>query len=384
MDVTVAFPGKLHGFRTAQELQRHRSLARLLTPLHMARHPFVQRFVARRDEEDIPRASIRDAPWIEAAYRAMGGTPFGEARAYDTRCSLFDAWAASELRGDVVLAVSNSALRTIRAARASGMVSVLDLPSSHTLRQSKLVVREMEKAGIARPRYVHPRVISRAIKEYEEADWLLAPSSFVANGMVAEGLPPEKIATIPYGVDTRIFRPTGKPDDTFRIMLVGNVGFRKGVHHLFEALRSLGPGGLEVILPGPVDPDFRAVAATAPEGVLFTGRLPDMAKAYANASVVVLPSVEDGTGLSVLEAMACGVPVICSTHTWGPDIVRDGKDGYVIEPGDVKGLADRIRILREDESGRRAMGAAAAVSARARSWESYGDALVSWLSSIAS
>ncbi len=61
--------------------------------------------------------------------------------------------------------------------------------------------------------------------------------------------------------------------------------------------------------------------------------------------VLVLPSVFEGFGLVIPEAMATGMPVIASTHSIGPEMIREGIDGYVLEPDDVEGLAAKLDYL---------------------------------------
>src|SRR6185369_7022518 len=93
----------------------------------------------------------------------------------------------------------------------------------------------------------------------------------------------------------------------------------------------------------------------------YLGRLDQTAvvQTMQNCHVLVLPSVFEGFGLVIPEAMATGLPVIASTHTAGPEIIRDGQDGYILAPDDVDGLADRLDRLamhraRTDEMGKMA------------------------------
>ena len=87
----------------------------------------------------------------------------------------------------------------------------------------------------------------------------------------------------------------------------------------------------------------------------MTGRLDqaEIVREMHAAHVLVLPSVFEGFGLVIAEAMATGMPVIASTHSAGPDLMREGRDGFVLEPDDVEGLAQRLETLRADRSGHR-------------------------------
>jgi glycosyltransferase involved in cell wall biosynthesis len=91
--------------------------------------------------------------------------------------------------------------------------------------------------------------------------------------------------------------------------------------------------------------------------------------------VLVLPSVFEGFGLVIPEAMATGMPVIASTHTIGPEIVSEGETGFVLAPDDVDNLAARLDWLASHRHQCCQMGRAAAAQAQALSWEAHRDRL---------
>jgi glycosyltransferase involved in cell wall biosynthesis len=97
---------------------------------------------------------------------------------------------------------------------------------------------------------------------------------------------------------------------------------------------------------------------------------------YHAADVFVLPSLVEGFPLTALMAMACGLPVIVSEHTFGEDVVRDGIDGYVTRIRDGEAIADRLRYLYENPDRRELMAAAARQRAEQFSWERYGERII--------
>jgi glycosyltransferase-like protein len=90
---------------------------------------------------------------------------------------------------------------------------------------------------------------------------------------------------------------------------------------------------------------------------------------YSNSDVVVLPSKTEGWGLSLMEAMACGKPVVASKAGGIPELVRDGSEGFLVRPGDVRGLADAITRLLEDPTLRMTMGRAGRRRVQQFSWD---------------
>lgn len=178
------------------------------------------------------------------------------------------------------------------------------------------------------------------------------------------------ISLVPPGINALRFKPAQPRDvrsDPY-ILCVGRLSDpRKNVGLLFRAFAMLPPAlksTTRLVLAGAVGPtadDWRLVETLGIAGrVSFTASpSPDALIAlYQSASVLALTSYEEGFGMVILEAMACGIPVV-STRSGGPDeIVRDGLDGYLVGIDDVAGFAGRLTWLLSDESLNRKMGEA--------------------------
>jgi glycosyltransferase involved in cell wall biosynthesis len=186
-------------------------------------------------------------------------------------------------------------------------------------------------------------------------------------------VPPAKTCVIYGGVDVRRFHPD--PSVTRRgILFVGRVTPHKGIDRLIAAL----PSGSQLTIAGSTGHDRRLpergypgllARLAAGRAVAFTGSVSerDLPGLYQRAAVVALPSVHQTCygrrvaisellGLSLLEAMASGVPVVASRIGGVPEIVRDGETGFLVEPGAVDELRDRLAILLADRSLARRMG----------------------------
>ena len=105
----------------------------------------------------------------------------------------------------------------------------------------------------------------------------------------------------------------------------------------------------------------------------FRGRLDldEVREAYGAADIFVFPSMGDGFGLVILEAMSAGLPVLCSTNCAGTDIVRDGENGFAIPAGDTDALVERLLWLQAKRQSLARMGLEARATARTYSWRSY-------------
>ncbi len=176
------------------------------------------------------------------------------------------------------------------------------------------------------------------------------------------GIPPARTRVVYGGVDVDRFTPEPHGDRE-GVLFVGRLTPHKGVDRLIEAL----PAEARLIVVGtgghdrdPPERDYELLLHRLAEGraVHFTGGLSDaeLASLYRRAKVVALPSVEvtcygrriavsELLGLSLLEAMASGTPVVASRLGGVPEVVEHGQTGYLVDPGDIEQLRDRLSAL---------------------------------------
>ena len=128
------------------------------------------------------------------------------------------------------------------------------------------------------------------------------------------------------------------------------------------------PSILVMVGDGPdrMDAEQEARDLGVSDDVFFLGKLDAVAPLLANAHLFLLPTISESFGLSALEALACGVPVIGARSGGLPEVVRDGHSGFLCEPGDVDGMARAAVAVLGDDDAWRAMSARAAADARAR------------------
>ena len=294
------------------------------------------------------------------------------------RDALFDLWAARHLEDcDIFYGWACHSLCSLRRARRGGAVTLIDRGSAEARTQQRVLAEEFRSHGLG-DGPMSEAVVRRMLEEYEETDCIAVPSTFVYETFRAAGYAEDRLFINPLGVDTDRFRPapTGRRDGRFKVIFVGQVSLQKGVVYLLRAWRQLNLPDAELILVGPVE---RAAVGIIQEELRRmrpgSARLPGPTATpesfLAGASVLVLPSVQDGFGLVVLEAMACGVPVIVSESVGAKDCVREGVEGFVVPVRDVEALADRLLLLRDHPGQRDAMGRQARDRARGYSWEAY-------------
>ena len=227
---------------------------------------------------------------------------------------------------------------------------------------------------------------------YDQMDLIYAPSESTRQELVARGIPADKVALYPRGVDVERFTPKMRNGFFQRrygveagttLLYVGRVSKEKNLHILAEAysrIREHHPQAhLVVVGEGPYMDDMRRQLRRHP--CTFTGTLmdADLVKAYASADLFVFPSTTDTFGNVILEAQACGLPVVVSDQGGPRENMLPGKTGLEVAGNDSAALAAALHRLLANPQVRRGMGLAARRYMEARSfdaafletWESY-------------
>ncbi len=305
------------------------------------------------------------------------------------RDRMFDGWAARYIgRCDIFYGWANHSLRSLGAARRQGAMTILDRGGVEAGAQRTLLEEECRLMGLPRGP-MHPAEVRRAQAEYAATDIIAVPSQFVRDSFLAAGFPAEKLFLNPLGVEAERFVPAEADAGRFRAVFLGRVSLQKGILYLLRAWERLRLPDGELLVVGPVEPAVRPlILEEIRRGPAATVRLcgpstrPETV--LRGASVLVLPSVQDGFGLVVLEAMACGVPVIISDHVGAKDCVRDGVDGFVVPMRDVDAIAERLRWLHADRSRQRRMGRNAREQALRYTWDAYRQRLLAKIETLAS
>ena len=277
-----------------------------------------------------------------------------------------------------VVASWGCAESVFRIAKASGALCVLNYPLAHHRFTRRYLLEEAER----RPAFSdtlnshdRPAWQERQLDaEIELADRILVGSTFVRESFITEGVPAEKLAVIPYGADTGLFKPTGQKgrgSDRLRLLFVGQISQRKGISYLLDAAQQTADQGDSLTLVGQIQGSGQALV---PYRNYFrhVPHVPrsELREIYRQADVFVFPTLVEGLGLVVLEAMASGLPVITTPNGPG-DIVRDGVDGFLVPPRDVDAIVDRLNRLRVNPRLRSEMGSNARNRAQTFTWDAY-------------
>jgi len=284
---------------------------------------------------------------------------------------------------DAVVASWGCAEWVFREANARGVLCILNYPLAHHNFTRRYLLEEAE----LQPAFAttlnghdHPEWYERRLNaEIEMADHILVGSTFARDSFITEGVPAKKLTVVPYGADVSLFSPEEKrvsQGDGLRLLFVGQIGQRKGISYLLDAVRRMENKGDTLTLVGQLQGDEKAFENS---WNLFHhiphvphAELPEI---YRHADVFVFPTLVEGLGIVVLEAMASGLPVITTSNGPG-DVVRDGVDGFLVPPRDVNSIIDRLEILRSNPELRAKMGRNARQRAQEYTWKIYRETAV--------
>lgn len=217
------------------------------------------------------------------------------------------------------------------------------------------------------------RTADRATSSWVSA-WV-AVSRSVADGLLAQGVPAERIRVIPNGVDPDALvqaaampLPVGTPERRPLVACAARLEPVKGVEHLVRAAAMVPDAAFAIAGEGSLAARLRelAVAEGVADRVAFLGHVSPVAPLFAAADVVVLPSLSEGMPIAALEAMSFGRPVIASRVGGLPEVIPDGVCGLLVPPADPGALASAIRAVLGDPDTSKLMGEACQRAVRQR------------------
>ncbi len=219
-----------------------------------------------------------------------------------------------------------------------------------------------------RGRWFHPKAFAVAC---ERADRLVVPSSVVADAVVGHGADPARVRVVPWGVDP--IEPEAEPGrlpaglPSRFVLWVGTVEPRKNLGRLVEAMAH---NGVDLVVVGPDgwELDGRDVLAPLGDRVHRLGFVDDaeLRALYAAATVFVFPSLAEGFGLPVLEAMAAGTPVVTSAGTATEEVAAGA--ARLVDPTDVASIAAAIEEVVGDDEVRASLVSAGSARAASATW----------------
>jgi hypothetical protein len=369
----------LHTYYATFNARAHRVLT-WLTGFPGQPGKYVANELSRRDlgqlEEFAVEHAAREDVALALTLRLTGHSKLAKKLNW-RRDERFDRLVARDISPSATtfLGQAGASRRSLAQARLQGMTTVLNWNIQHWA----FATHEFETETRMNPQWAdegvfsfarfRPELVRAWTEELKLAQFILSPSSSVTASFVNQGYTAESIWTIPYGVNLRRFRwmtRAHSDDRPLHVLFVGQLSQRKGISYIFDAARRL--------------PNYRFTCVgwrvgkfpePPPANVSVHFSVPDLRPFLQAADVFLFPSLVDGFGLVVLEAMATGLPAVCSVNAGASDLVDEGVDGWVVNPRDLDGIVARLERVGDDSRLLQRMGQAARAKAEAYPWERW-------------
>lgn len=240
---------------------------------------------------------------------------------------------------------------------------IVERGSSHPEEIAEKVGRGFREAGLLPPASLSN--FSQEVEAGSRSHFVVAGSQMIFHSYASRGTPPERILRIPYGIDVEKFPLIPRPKHTLpvRLALVGILGVRKGLGRLARIGNWAWRRGIpvEFHLVGPLEPEAADLLRGSRAAWVLHGvkKGADLVKVLHHCDISILPSYEEGFGISVLEGMSTGLPAVVSVETGAKEAIRAEEDGVILENFSDQELDIRLRPLLESHEKRLPMGRAA-------------------------
>jgi glycosyltransferase involved in cell wall biosynthesis len=353
--------------------------------------------LARRQIREVPDSAIITHPLPELLCILSGRLGVGPI-AGDLLWERAEKWFDSVVaRGhvsgiDAVYGYEHATLETFRRMKRTGGHCIYDQPICHHKTLSEILYPEYDRfPEVQTPYEAHirrlaPRRNARKDGELALSDLVIAASGFTRDSLVRAGIAEERIKVVPYGSPPVSGEIAPREEGTIIFLSAGQQSVRKGTHYLLDAWRKLRPGKeAELWLVGrmTLPPDL---TRDLPGRVVIRASLPhrQLFEVYRKASVLVFPSLCEGFGMVITEAMSQGLPVITTPNTAGPDLIKDYQNGFIVPIRNADALAEKMAWCLDNPRLVSEMGRAAAQTASVWQWSDYRAALADTVSSFLS
>lgn len=283
---------------------------------------------------------------------------------------------------DVIIGFENCNLATFKNAKKRGKVTILDLAQIH---HEDIV--EILEPFISAQVLKHELAIVNPNKEsaLQFTDYIFTLSSFATHSLVSRQFDRNRIFEINLGVNHQVFRLKEEypKDGPVNFLFVGTVMRRKGISLLLKVWKELNLSNATLSIVGPLS-DGKDLLQEYEHLVSYHPFLhhEELSKQYQTADVFLFPSYLDSWAQTVIEAMACGTPVIITENTGAKDAVQQG-GGFIIPVNDAEALKEKILFFYHNRNEIERLGREAHRVAQQYTWENYQQQILKALQEIA-
>ena len=353
--VSIAVPGRWHAFDLAKGLHQAGALHRLITIYPKS---FTRKW-------DIPDSKVRTLPFLiyiqRGAQRYLPNRLSKCVNSLVLRCFSFFAFCVMGTP-EVVHAWSGSSSGIFKRAKSRGILCILERSSSHIREQYSILSQEASTLGI--PFDTDWAETFKAEEDgYRDAARIFVPSLFVFSSMVKRGISEDKLFLNGFGADLSVFKPANdRQHKGLRVICAGSKSYRKGLRYLIQAFKDAQIEGSTLTLVGGGCEEIKHLIVDS-KNIKNHPRVPQnqLVDFYQGSDLFVHSSIEEGQSMVQLQALACGLPLVCTRNTGGEDLLRmlskkplrldknieQYPAGFVVDAKDADALVYCIKHLDE-------------------------------------
>jgi len=287
----------------------------------------------------------------------------------------------------LIYGYDHCALETFKVAKQRNIKRVLEIPIPSWRRHINILKEEFERF----PSWLNPESSINTLAdggphkdaELELAEMVIAPCDFVKQCLLDDGYASEIIKVIPYGAPPVSGLPiTSNANQPLKILFVGSIGLRKGVPYILDAIKQL-DAKVSLTFIGSIEGNHPDIVKKVNKHTWYPS-LPhaQVLEQMRQHDVLVFPSLFEGFGLVILEALSQGLPVITTPNTGGTHVIDEGENGFIVPIRSSAAIAEKLSVLNHDRTLLAQMRKNALSKAAIYSWDRYRNQLVGEIRSL--
>jgi glycosyltransferase involved in cell wall biosynthesis len=376
--VVTCHAGARDGYYLSVAFHRLGLLERLVTDLYMP--SFAGKLLEGRNNSELPFSKTLSLPSIFFKIKFLETDFFDEQSALSKK-----AFEIAKATGSHLFLTSYTAFDAFKLAKAKQLDISCDLFQihPHPLSVQKILSDELSLVPDAKNSIIaehemnaNSEMLYRLDQESKLADRIVVASSFTKRTLSENGIAEAKITVNPYGINSKLFpaKKSYNMKNEIKVLFLGQMVQRKGLSYLLESIKQMDTNrvSLTIVGRGRVDEDLlNKYKSLVDFNILTNLNHQSLVKCFHEHDVMVLPSLVEGFGHVILEAMSSGLPVICTENTAGPDLFLTRDEGFVIPIRNPNAISSSLEMLLCDRNKNEHMGRVAAQTARLFTWNKH-------------
>lgn len=371
MKIIVAHPGQQHSFRVASALKEKNNLYKYITAVYDKPRNFPMKLahllVRGKDVDKISKRKNRDLndQDVVTYYTFLSLVVIVLSRFSRTKKLSFwldrkiaDAFGikvakyAIRHKVDAIICFSMNETACFRYLEQKGskIVRIVDCANTPVEHMVSIYENDIGLKHIMQevPIFWDKKELHKQNLGMKYTQSFIAPSNFVKKGLIFCGVEEKRIEVIPYGTDFKVKNKAQDIPEKIKFIYVGQVTYRKGIHHLLKAFSELQLDEAELDIVGEVQQNSDIYEKYKSfDNIKFYGTVPHekVRELLLKSNVFLFDSLADSFSLAVLEAMSCGLPVICSVNAGASDLIKEEFNGFIVAPNKIVELKERIMFF---------------------------------------